>query len=458
MLNSDRNSVAAPSSRIGIGLLDALLLISLIALPLAWFFDPFRITWGPIHTKLGWGWKPIVIPLALLLVRQALITKNILPRGFLSRSTAKKLLASWLVTWGFFVAIEGSLALAGVKPEASSPIVVRGEEEIDTKVKENDHKVISDPELLWRFVPGVRWDGLRINSLGFRDHEMSAQKPAGVRRVIAMGDSCTAQGHPPYSILLDTLLQKSKPTDEPWQAFNTGVFGYSSLQGLRQFQNTVRNFQPDVVTLYYGWNDHWLYDKPDHLRLAVRLNPVRAKLTEALQKKRFFGVLARMARSQEMGSHAVANDQRVNRVPAPMYRATLTEFVANIRAVGAIPLLITASRRNLTDAIVQSGHATNVDEMELVHDEYVKITREVAATTGAPLLDLAEIMAGPEFDEMFSGDGIHFDQPGLDFIAEQLHAKLMELGTNGLLESRGANIAMQKKRPGTTPSPSVTND
>ncbi|HMP75805.1 MAG TPA: GDSL-type esterase/lipase family protein [Kiritimatiellia bacterium] len=412
--------------------LDVLLLATLIVLPLAWMFDPLRLTCGVLKVSVSWGWKPIVVPLALLVLRAVLAERGLLARGFLSRAAAKKALAAWLMPWFFFMAIEGALALMRVQPQATSPIVIRGEEDIDTKTKEGDSKVILDPELLWRFAPGAGWDGIRINSLGFRDREFPAEKPAGTRRVIVMGDSCTAQGQPPYSALLHELLQWESPTDVPWQAFNTGVFGYSSMQGLRQFQNTVRHLQPDVVTLYYGWNDHWLYDRPDHLRMAVRLHPARAKIAAALQKKRFYGALARMAQPPAV-TEAKGEDNRTYRVPHSVYRATLIQFIAEIRAVGATPLLITAPRRDLTPSVVRSGHARSVEEVHRVHAEYVDLTRAVAAETGTPLLDLAAVMEDPAHDALFSGDGIHFQQPGLQFIAEQLHAKLMELGAAGVL-------------------------
>lgn len=422
---------SSPARRALIVLLDVLLLAGVLALPLAWLFDPFRLTWGPLNTTLSWGWKPVLLPILALMARLAL-TRNRTGGGLFQFSAMKKVAASWLVTWGFFMGIEGALALAGVKPDATAPIVIRGEEDIDTRSKESDSKVILDPELIWRFAPGMKWDGIRINSLGFRDNEFPAEKPAGSRRVIAMGDSCTAQGRPPYSAELNRLLQQQGPTDAPWHAFNTGVFGYSSMQGLRQFQNSVRALQPDVVTLYYGWNDHWLYDKPDHLRMAVRVSPVRAALMKTLQKKRFFGLLARAARPA--GTVARGEDHRTYRVPQPVYNATLREFIQEIRAAGALPLLITAPRRDLTETIVRSGHARSVDEVHRIHAEYVGITRAVAAETGTPLLDLAAVMADSRYDGLFSGDGIHFKQPGLKFIAEQLHAKLMELGAAGMLD------------------------
>ncbi len=429
--DSPASAVPSFSNRLGAWFLDLLLITTLLTLPLTWFFDPLRINWGPIHTTMSWGWKPLVIPLLLLVVRQALRAKVKLTKSFLSTSATKKALASWLVTWGFFMAGEGILALLNVKPEASSPIVIRGEEDIDTKFKKGDNKVIEDPELLWRFAPNVRWGEMHINSLGFRDHEFTANKQTGEIRVISMGDSCTAQGAPPYSTLLNALLEKSAPTTNKWHAYNTGVFGYSSMQGIRQFEKSVRSLHPDVVTLYYGWNDHWLFGKPDHLRMAVRLSPMRALFADALRKKRFYNTMARVARTPQLMDSSAKEGELDYRVPPNIYEATLKEFVSEIRELGAVPLLITAPSRKLTDAIVRSGHAHDKTEADRAHIEYVEITRKVARETNTPLLDLAAIMQAPEYDALFLGDGIHFEQEGLQFIAQQIHAKLMELGVAG---------------------------
>ncbi len=413
------------------GLLDYALLLALVALPMAWLFDPFRIESGPISLSIRWGWKPILVPLLLFAARAWNRSRGI-PGGFLSRPLMKKCAASWLATWGFFIALEGALALAGVEPEAASPIVIRGQENIDSLPRPGDEKVIEDPELLWRFAPGIDWDGITINSLGFRDQEFAAGKLPGTRRVIAMGDSCTAQGKPPYSVLLHMLLQSAPPTPAPWQACNTGVYGYSSMQGLRQFQLTVRNFQPDVVTLYYGWNDHWLHKQPDHLRMAVRLHPLRANLTAGLQKKRMFGALARAVRQRAHDAEET-EDNKTFRVPPELFRATLTRFIEEVRAIDAVPILITAPSRTLTPGAVRGRSVHSIEDGNRAHQDYVAIVREVAAATGAELLDLASIMDDPTYDALFSADGIHFEQPGLEFIAQRIHEKLLALGAAGAL-------------------------
>jgi lysophospholipase L1-like esterase len=290
--------------------------------------------------------------------------------------------------------------------------------------------VIADPELLWRFNPGVQCGfGVRINEHGYRTRPFTLTKEPGTMRVMVMGDSCTAQGEPPYSDRLHELLQQRRPP-QPWEAFNTGVFGYSIEQGYRQFMKEVRHFQPDVVTIYFGWNDHWLNDRPDRLRLATRLSPTQAALARAIQNKRLFSVLTRRLSRPEP---ATATSDKVFRVPVEDYADTMTRLVEAIRATGAQPLILTAPRRSLTPSVVRSGHASAEAVAEQAHDHYMERTRELAARLDVPLLDLAREFAGPECDAYFSKDGIHFEKSGLHAIAQRLHAKLTELAQSGRL-------------------------
>lgn len=409
---------SVPSRRSALlAVLDIALFAAVLAIPLAWFFDPLQGSWG----RVSWGLKPVLIPVILLIVRQ-LVRRASGRRGLAEAGLYRKLCFAVLSTFVSLWLVEAVLTKAGVTVSTASPIVITGEEAEDTLVRSDN--VITDPELLWRFSPDRDWDGYRVNRHGYRTRDFEVTKPDGLQRVIALGDSCTAQGRPPYSDVLHELLQKSPPTTGPWEAFNMGVYGYSSMQGLRQFQKYGAAFKPDYVSLYYGWNDHWLYKIPDHLRMAVRMHPLKAAVTDALRRKRIYTFISGLARPQGIGENVHGHDFRV---PPDMYRATLAEFIRHIRQAGAQPILITAPRRGLTASVVGSGHARSIEEVEVAHDEYVAITRDVALAEKVALLDLAAQFADPAYDRMFMRDGIHLKQDGLEAIAAALHAKLTEL-------------------------------
>ena len=111
-----------------------------------------------------------------------------------------------------------------------------------------------DPRLFWKYRPGA---SPQINSLGFRDREFSKDKKTQIR-IMILGDSCTA-GHqlPPektYSHNLERLLNEGRGSRR-YEVINAGVPGYSSLQGLRYFRILARQYQPDLVVVFFGAND-----------------------------------------------------------------------------------------------------------------------------------------------------------------------------------------------------------
>jgi lysophospholipase L1-like esterase len=264
-----------------------------------------------------------------------------------------------------------------------------------------------------------------INSLGFREREVDPKKPEGAARIICMGDSCTAQGKPGYAGYLHEMLSKNPPTPRTWEAFNLAVYGYSSLQGLRLYQKLGHTLDPDIVTLYYGWNDHWLHEQTDRQRMAWHVDAWAGRMIETLREKRFFMLMMWAMKSQR--ARKLDSITSEYRVPPEEYREVLTRFIQDIRNSDAVPLLITAPRRSLQPSVVNSGHAHSLTEAETVHDRYVRITREVADTCNVELLDLAVIFDTPEADAYFKPDGIHFTQEGLKQIATELYHSITPL-------------------------------
>ena len=420
----------APALRRLLALLDVALLLALVVMPLSWFYDPLAVRTDYFRLSVAWGLKPILAPLLLLAARNLLLRhvrqSDPAARGPASSAFFKKACLAWLMPFFTLLCLDLAARALGVAPVSDTPIVVTGQEHLDTHVEDN--RVVRDPELLFAFNPNINWDGFPINRHGFRTRDFEPQKPAGVRRVISLGDSCTAQGKPPYSDRLHLMLQDNPPTDQPWEAFNMGVFGYSLMQGYRQFLKYGPRFSPDVVTIYFGWNDHWLYEKTDHQRMALRVNPFAAATLRGVRSKRIYALLARAVQR-----HAAPKgpDGKTPRVPLPDYRLTLEALIDFIRQQGAPPLGRPAPRRARTPPPVKTGHARSPEEAEILHDEYVEATRQTARKANATLLDLAAIFAGPENDPLFSHDGIHFTEDGLQRIASEIDALLRAMVRDG---------------------------
>ncbi len=102
-----------------------------------------------------------------------------------------------------------------------------------------------------------RRDRRPTNSRGYRDLERVQPKPAGVRRLVCIGDSFTWG----VSVLFDDAWPQrverilSRERGERWEAVNLGEPGLNSVQEARKLASEGFAFQPDVVVVAYVLND-----------------------------------------------------------------------------------------------------------------------------------------------------------------------------------------------------------
>jgi lysophospholipase L1-like esterase len=103
-----------------------------------------------------------------------------------------------------------------------------------------------------------------INGLGFRGPEFQAIKPAGVFRIISMGESSTFGFHNSdtgtYPFQLENLFRQY-PGGAKIEVINAGFPYYNSGSILSLFSEEIVNYNPDVLTLYNAFNDvGWPFD------------------------------------------------------------------------------------------------------------------------------------------------------------------------------------------------------
>ena len=109
-----------------------------------------------------------------------------------------------------------------------------------------------DAELFWKPKANV----VGHNSLGFYGPEFSEAKDPSVFRIVCLGDSCTHFGPISYPDMLRAVLDAQAPGR--FEVINAGVIGYTSYQGMKLLDTRVMEWSPDLVIVYFGWNDHWL--------------------------------------------------------------------------------------------------------------------------------------------------------------------------------------------------------
>jgi lysophospholipase L1-like esterase len=275
-----------------------------------------------------------------------------------------------------------------------------------------------DRELLWR---PVRTEGA-TNSEGFLGPEWPAGRPAVRRRLIALGDSCTVAGDPPYPALLERRLGPE------WEVLNAGVGSWSSYQGGKLLPRLLAAHRPDVVTIYFGWNDHWLAWAAPDKELSALLDR-QWRLHEAASRSRLLQLglkLAAAARGREFKPTAATPA----RVALPDYEANLRSMAAAARAAGSVPILMTAPSTLTPEHPVTVSLAANTknffdpSRIQEVHEVYNSAARRVAAETRSPLADLSAEFAKRKDPRPLFTDGIHLSQEGHALAAEILKRQL----------------------------------
>ncbi len=408
-----------------IWILDIAFIASLFGIVALWIFQPVRVDLLFMETDMSMRLRYFLLPLLLITVR-VILRKSVASSGdgrfgpmeHTLLQGAVLCLSSVILFVGL---LEKGLAIAGYSAEMP-PIIF---ELTDASGVTEQNQGYADPELIFAFRKGEKYHGVTINSLGYREREVDLHKAPGAMRVICMGDSVTAQGNPGYCGILNDLLTASPPTPQAWEAFNMAVYGYSSVQGLRVFQLQTKDLKPDIVTLYYGWNDHWLEMQKDRDRMARKTGKLYSAIYELFKSKRSFMLMHNLVIHGDTGS--MVRKEPGFRVPPEDYQNTLRRFVAEIREAKAIPILITAPRRDAVPSLKRHGNV--LIDYNAVHDEYAEYTRQVATELDVDLLDLHQKFSSPEYDVYFSNDGIHFHQEGLKKIADALDQKIRQVIT-----------------------------
>ena len=98
-----------------------------------------------------------------------------------------------------------------------------------------------------------------LNSLGFRTPERPFEKPAGVKRIVALGGSTTVDGFTDtetWPARLEARLNETYAADGARvEVINLGVSGAASPTSLINLEFVGLEFHPDLVISYDGVND-----------------------------------------------------------------------------------------------------------------------------------------------------------------------------------------------------------
>ncbi len=311
---------------------------------------------------------------------------------------------------------EVALRLLGVNPRVDNPFFML------VRVFEYPDYFKKDSQLIWRLRPNLEGDdeflvegNYRTNSLGLRGPEPELSAPA--TRIACFGNSCTfgwrLAEDETYPGRLGALLRGGDAGR--FEVINCGVPGYSSYQGRLMLDQYFPVLSPNIVTICYGWNDHWAagFDLPDNEQktppqLVLDLqNCLSGSYTYRAVK---YLLLSRSEKSREY---------TYNR-KSPTYRVSLDDYGENLQAMidycrgqGARVILITAP--------IGDADPNEESSLENYHYLYNEIVRYIAEENGVPLLDAARMFEDhPEYFDNPREEFIHYNAEGAAAIAEKL--------------------------------------
>ena len=286
-----------------------------------------------------------------------------------------------------------------------------------------------DQQLFWRFrtdrsVTSRFFEGrsYQINSRGLRGDEVGQHKTK--ERILTLGNSCTfgwaVTDEQTYSHQLEMML------DGDYEIINGGIPGYSSVQGLRFLEQELLELQPDIVTIMFAWNDHWvaadrISDKDQEFPPQLLLD-----FQNQLSRLQSYRLLKKLLLSQ-LEVHpdsAWDRDSIVYRVSHQDFATNLIDICKLCTDRGITPILLTSPAPSLD----RYGHNRGWAPVVRFHQIYCWQTRQVATALNMDLID-AEMELN-RHDGMYDDtrhDFIHFNAAGHRIIAGLLADKVREL-------------------------------
>ncbi|TFG92634.1 MAG: hypothetical protein E4H11_09205 [Myxococcales bacterium] len=309
---------------------------------------------------------------------------------------------------------------------------------------------VCDPILHFKLNTELQGNEGPLNSEGFRGEEWRAKAP-GVYRILALGDSCTfgliaresfGFVKQPYPIKLQRLVER-RIGNGVLEALNAGVPGYNSFHGVMLLRTRLRDLDPDLTTVRYGWNDQFLsapgegealFREPESapglflqdLALRTRLYPFARRPAMELR------ALRRPVADQALRAF-VGQQTWEPTIPIERYEHNLRRIVEIGRSRGAEVWLLTSPANPAPgEEAAELMSVTNrlgFDELMRIHDLYNEAVRRVGREMNTLVVDMAEVYARHPGTPVFLPTDIpHPTAAGHVLEAETLYSALVKRG------------------------------
>jgi lysophospholipase L1-like esterase len=296
----------------------------------------------------------------------------------------------------------------------------------------------ASPLFGWELVPGASGIGnlgesYRINSAGLRDAEYPVAKRAGIRRLVAIGDSFTygtgVDLEDTYPKQLERMLNRGGRT---YEVINFGVMAYNMWQYTEVLSRKALAYAPDLVVLGLFEDDIGAAVSP-HVPSAVQTlrrtavwNLARNARTQLEHKYRYRrgatylgGIEARKrwwGPARPTDPHYRIMSGKLDQAQYDAFATALRRFVATARGAGAGVLIV----------LIPDSVQLNDPHMQHVNG----FVRRLAAEMGVPFVDTTPFLEAEDDHEslyLFPYDA-HNSPKGLRVIARAIADRIQELG------------------------------
>jgi lysophospholipase L1-like esterase len=339
-------------------------------------------------------------------------------------STGKKLAFAVVTVIAFFLFLEVGLRLIGW---GSPPVVGSLRFGYDTGIPVFDSDGIeaegqlfsdyplfeADPLLFWKPIANTDFtgaDGLRLPLPAQLD------KPGGVYRIAVIGDSCSFLGRELYTEKLARLVENE--WSHRVEIINASCPGYTSFQGLRRLQD-VWKWQPDLLLVYFGWNDHWNALNGCADSQLTSQQPIEW-LYPQIRRLHIYWLLTRLCQPDQTPRRI--GNVRTPRVPLNEYRENLCKIITEADQRGCQTVLLTAPtafEQQRLPAWAYSFFAQfyemttgEISDIPRNHEQYNEIVRQVAAQRSTVIVDVAAEWKPEASSSRFRSDCIHLTEQG----------------------------------------------
>jgi lysophospholipase L1-like esterase len=305
--------------------------------------------------------------------------------------------------------------------------------------------------------PHAQFQSWALNNVGMRGPDVEIPKPPGVIRIVTAGASETfglyeSAGHSYPRLLEDSLRalvrREACPTDPPptIEVLNEAIFGMSLPTMAQDLRLRVAQLQPDLVVvyptpMYYLAAAMPVRARPDSTGAPTRLPPIGVLYPRAIHRMhdalksitpRWLAAWVRARQDAYDERHLPPNWHFTTIPPDRLaaYESDLRRVVETVRAIGAVPLLVTHANAFMdgsTDDVWMSQWTHQYPRATaatlLAFDSAAgPITIQIARASSVALVDLAAQARRGLFlpDAQSFADYAHFSDIGAARVAGAL--------------------------------------